>query len=418
MPRPRKLPPEIIHRTDGQGYHARFYFDGRRVRKKLANDAESAIRELARLKRRLRDEGDGTISNDETLKALRADYLKERRQRLKPRTVETYANQLANILGRLPAAAVAHLDPRAIVIYRTIRLDDGVVPATVNNEVNSLIRLFNWGVKQRRIGSNPLAGIIEPLPHDRPKERRDLADDEIERLLTTSPVHWQTVWYALLVTGMRISELIATRFADVDFEGREIIVRAHVAKNHRARRIPLDDHLYELLDELRRGQAKRKPGKSRDAQRSKRHREKFTRELVFITRTSTPHTRRNVYRAFMTWSEHAGIETRRYSDDGHEIDHVDVHALRTTFITNLIAQGADPKTVQYLAGHQSLATTMKFYAKVRSTTTRQAVAQLSYGSGVQNPAGIVELPAEKAGNGHRRATVIKTTEDSRVANVG
>lgn len=41
------------------------------------------------------------------------------------------------------------------------------------------------------------------------------------------------------------------------------------------------------------------------------------------------------------------------------------HQLRRTYITNLIYAGADPKTVQYLAGHESSKITMDVYAKVK-----------------------------------------------------
>lgn len=41
------------------------------------------------------------------------------------------------------------------------------------------------------------------------------------------------------------------------------------------------------------------------------------------------------------------------------------HQLRHTYITNLIHAGLDPKTVQYLAGHESIKITMDIYAKVK-----------------------------------------------------
>lgn len=41
------------------------------------------------------------------------------------------------------------------------------------------------------------------------------------------------------------------------------------------------------------------------------------------------------------------------------------HQLRRTYITNLIYAGVDPKTVQYLAGHESSKVTMDIYAKVK-----------------------------------------------------
>lgn len=41
------------------------------------------------------------------------------------------------------------------------------------------------------------------------------------------------------------------------------------------------------------------------------------------------------------------------------------HQLRHTYITNLIHAGVDPKTVQYLAGHENSKITMDIYAKVK-----------------------------------------------------
>lgn len=41
------------------------------------------------------------------------------------------------------------------------------------------------------------------------------------------------------------------------------------------------------------------------------------------------------------------------------------HLLRHTYITNLIHASVDPKTVQYLAGHENSRITMGIYAKVK-----------------------------------------------------
>ncbi len=44
------------------------------------------------------------------------------------------------------------------------------------------------------------------------------------------------------------------------------------------------------------------------------------------------------------------------------------HQLRHTYITNLIYAQVDPKTVQYLAGHENSKITMDIYAKVKYNT--------------------------------------------------
>ncbi len=52
---------------------------------------------------------------------------------------------------------------------------------------------------------------------------------------------------------------------------------------------------------------------------------------------------------------------------------VTLHQLRHTYITNLIHSSVDPKTVQYLAGHESSKITMDIYAKVKYNRPDQLV---------------------------------------------
>ena len=49
------------------------------------------------------------------------------------------------------------------------------------------------------------------------------------------------------------------------------------------------------------------------------------------------------------------------------------HQLRHTYITNLLYSGVDPKTVQYLAGHENSKTTMDIYAKIKYNKPEQLV---------------------------------------------
>src|SRR5205823_5663967 len=90
---------------------------------------------------------------------------------------------------------------------------------------------------------------------------------------------------------------------------------------------------------------------------------KFTRERVFVNTANTPLQRTNLYRTFLRCCAKAGIETKTYDGDGRPVSHVDLHSLRRTFITEAISNGADPGTVQQLAGHKSLKVTMNVYHK-------------------------------------------------------
>ena len=50
------------------------------------------------------------------------------------------------------------------------------------------------------------------------------------------------------------------------------------------------------------------------------------------------------------------------------------HQLRHTYITNLLYAGVDPKTVQYLAGHENSKTTMDIYAQVKYNKPEQLLS--------------------------------------------
>ena len=67
-----------------------------------------------------------------------------------------------------------------------------------------------------------------------------------------------------------------------------------------------------------------------------------------------------------TVSAELGASSRNNHNIVYSLDFdVTPHMLRHTYITNLIAASVDPKTVQYLAGHENSKTTMDIYAKVK-----------------------------------------------------
>lgn len=61
------------------------------------------------------------------------------------------------------------------------------------------------------------------------------------------------------------------------------------------------------------------------------------------------------------------------------IKHFDVtpHQLRHTYITNLLYAGVDPKTVQYLAGHENSKTTMDIYAKIKYNKPEELIGTVN-----------------------------------------
>ena len=171
MPRLPKLP-EGIRLRNGE-YHADFYAQGRRVRKRLSGDLDAAKTILNDLKARADKADFGLLDDDYPIADIREQYLRHCRQALKASTVQRYENGLDNILPRLSAARVNQIRLDNVLLFREERLKEGTSPRTVNIDVGALSTMLRWASRpaRRLIRTNPLADL-KPLPHDHPKEGR------------------------------------------------------------------------------------------------------------------------------------------------------------------------------------------------------------------------------------------------------
>jgi integrase len=147
------------------------------------------------------------------------------------------------------------------------------------------------------------------------------------------------------------------------------------------RRIPIDDQLIEIVRRQRELAVQRQPRSRGGVRITECINKRFTQTHVFVTTANTP-LGVNLYREFMRACKLAGIETETVDARGNVVEILDLHSTRHTFATDLILNGADPKTVQTLMGHRTLDMTMKIYAKVFVQQKRAAIGKLSYGAGV------------------------------------
>ena len=397
MGRPRKLPPGMVKR--GQTFYSAFRSGGRSVKKRLSTNFRAACEMLTELRSRA-DKGDfDLVDNDYPWADLKAEFLKWARQSV--RRPQEYTADLTRLESFTAITSVRQITPAFVIGYRDWRLgqfvqsrrktangqpahlDRKVSPRTINREVGTLHNLLAKAVQWKRIGSNPIKDV-KPLRHDAPcKERRPLEAGEVDRLFDTSPDYLRPVWRMFMSTAIRRSELVGMRFADIDFERQTVTIRASTAKNHKAREIPLDDTMLAMLAELR-GQAKdRRPVDHPKPAQSARQAAAFSREHVFVTRANTP-LKNNLLDRFYAVCAKAGI------DDGHPGGSVDLHSLRVSCATLMLQGGANPKDVQAILGHSTLALTMKVYAKATERGKRSAIGALPFAT-VSRPKHVVSV---------------------------
>jgi integrase len=148
----------------------------------------------------------------------------------------------------LSRVSLARLKPAEVAKYRDERLAV-VTGATVRRELAIVrhclqVARNEWGFV---LSTNPVDHVKLPSSHN-PRARRASAS-ELKRLLTTCEARGHT-WLASVIelaveTGMRRSELLAMRWADLDCEGRTVLLRQ--TKNGHPRTVPLSPRALAII---------------------------------------------------------------------------------------------------------------------------------------------------------------------------
>ena len=237
--------------------------------------------------------------------------------------------------------------------YKAAKLGAGLKPKTINNHLTVL---------RRSLAVAEEWGLLATVPRLRQLRvaRADidfLSFDEAERLVTAAGGYregdgdWQVMILTGLKTGLRISELRALRWEDVDLVVGRLMVRQAVVsgkigtpKSNRPREIPLCDSLLTALQGIRH----------------------LRGPLVFCSAAgemfSRSKTKWPLYRA----CQKAGLRRINY------------HCLRHSFASHLVMRGAPLKAVQELMGHSTIEMTMR-YAHLSPEVRKDAVALLDEG---------------------------------------
>lgn len=93
-------------------------------------------------------------------------------------------------------------------------------------------------------------------------------------------------------------------------------------------------------------------------------------DLVFTSKTNYPLHASNIKDSI----NYLVDKINRDNPDG-DFEHFTPHCLRHTFVSNCIAKGMKPKTLQKLLGHNSLSTTMDLYCHVLDDTVKEEMSE-------------------------------------------
>ena len=258
----------------------------------------------------------------------------------------------------------ADIAPSKVETYLKHRRDGngdkpGISAQTSNFHLQAVKQFCRWMVADRRAIESPIAHLKALNTRtDRRHDRRALTVDELGRLLRAAaggPLRFgmtgpdRALLYRLAVeTGLRRGEIASlTRFSfDLDGSEPTVTVAAAYSKHRREDVLPLR---MELAEALRAHLAKKLPDAPAFKLPDRQHNAKMIRADL----------------------EAAGIP---YRDDAGRVP--DFHALRHTFITNLVRAGVKPKVAQSLARHGTIGLTMDRYSHSFVEDERTALESL------------------------------------------
>jgi integrase/recombinase XerD len=170
----------------------------------------------------------------------------------------------------------------------------------------------------------------------------------------------------LYATGMRVSELIKLRVADLDELGGVLRV---TGKGNKQRLIPVGR---QALQSIERYQTDQRPSLLKGR----------VSPYLFVTARGTAMTRQGFWKLLRGYGKEAGL----ISEFGRK-GALSPHVLRHTFATHLLEGGADLRSVQTMLGHSDIGTT-QIYTHVMRSRLRQTVDE-------HHPRALLKRPGTK-----------------------
>ena len=329
-------------------YEITYYIDGKLYRKAGYKTKQEAQEDYSNVTK--------TISSDITFKQLVENYIANRKIRCKASTIIKYNTYLNSNLCHLHNKKAK--DIKQITIEKTVQMlnSNGLSNKTINCIIMFLRSTFNYGMKHKLFSENP-AKEVDTLPIVKTKLQY-LNEDEMNEFINfikRFPLHKQVPLFVAIHTGMRIGELLALEWSDIDFKQKQISINKQVLRNvvtapktyTSSRIIDVPDSVINMLMELKKEK-------------------KVLGKIVFNGETNG-YMKRHYF--IKNWFKKAM----------KNINHEDFtfHSLRHTYATYLLSNNIPIKYVQQQLGHSTAETLLKTYAHVLPSSTNLAMNVLN-----------------------------------------
>ena len=143
----------------------------------------------------------------------------------KPSTVYAKEGMLnAHLIPFFGKMRLDAIGPAEIEKYKAAKLDSGLLKKSINNHLTALRKLLNLAVEWNVLDRAPsVRGFREK--HEYVAEDEYLTLEETPRFMEAVAPEWRTFVVLALKTGLRLGELLALQWQDIDLVAGFLIVR-------------------------------------------------------------------------------------------------------------------------------------------------------------------------------------------------
>ena len=263
-------------------------------------------------------------------------YLRDVR-RVAANTVESYARDLAR-LAQFAAAGkrgVEALERRDLEAFARQLITEGLSPRSAARAIAAVRGFYRFLLLEKRIVTDPAEDLRAPRAWPALPKYLNLAD--VDRLLaqpdTSTPrgVRDKALIELLYATGLRVSELLALKPADLNLPGGYLTC---IGKGDKERIVPLGQ---EAAEWVRRYAAEARPALLKRGKSA---------WLFVNAKGGSRLSRIGFWKILKEYGVKAGISGS-----------LSPHVLRHSFATHLLDRGADLRAIQMMLGHADLSTT-------------------------------------------------------------
>jgi integrase len=262
------------------------------------------------------------------------------KKRLRPGTIERYESTLKIINPVIGTKFIDKIKRSDIKTLLNNEIEKGKSQTSVELMRTVISSVFNYAIDEELIKHNPTTNILKSLnlKKQQQKEINPYTKDEARQFLEICKNHYPESYPFFMTafnTGLRLGELLALDWHDIDLVERKIKVYKSYkrkeltgTKTGKTRYVDISDKLYEILKA-----EYKKTG------------------IVFVNNKGKRHEQNTIGKHFKRILKRFDLRKIRF------------HDIRHTFISILISNGAKLLYVKEQAGHSSIKMTIDVYSK-------------------------------------------------------